>query len=195
MLTDGPPHTPRRRQWTLTPRAFDLLLAALDADRERAALAYERLRYRLIGLLRWWGAAQPEDLADESLDRVARKLESGATIGEGSFGAYVRGVARMVYHEWTREPRSSPEAHEPAAPVRTDDVEAASECLERCLGSLAASDRSLLLRYYDGGKSSDVRRKLADELGISITALRVRSHRLRSEVVRCVAECLGREKL
>ena len=192
MLTDGPPGTSSRRRWTLTPRAFDLLLAALDPNRERAAFAYEQLRHRLIGLLKWWGATQPEDLADETLDRVARKLESGASIGEGSFGAYVRGVARMVYYEWTREPRSTQDVRETVIPIQTADVEAASECLENCLASLTPSDRSLLLRYYDGGKSADVRRQLADELAISMTALRIRAYRLRAQIVECVSGCLER---
>src|SRR4051794_39710959 len=42
-------------RWTLGPDAFERLLAALNPDRERAATAYEQLRYRIIGLLRWWG--------------------------------------------------------------------------------------------------------------------------------------------
>jgi DNA-directed RNA polymerase specialized sigma24 family protein len=153
------------------------------------------LRFRLIGLLRWWGAIQPEELADETLDRVARKLESGAAIGDGSFGAYVRGVARLVYYEWTREPRSGSDADavgDVVSPPSSDDVEAASECLEQCLSSLEPADRGILLRYYDGGKSADVRKRLADELGISMTALRIRAHRLRSQIVACVSGCLSR---
>src|SRR5215471_13414988 len=72
-----------RRPWALTAPAFEGLLGALDADRDRAAEEYERLRTRLIGLLRWWGASQPEDLADETLDRVARKIQDGVDISAG----------------------------------------------------------------------------------------------------------------
>ena len=43
------------RRWRLSPDAFERLLAALNSDRERAAVAYEQLRHRIIGLLRWWG--------------------------------------------------------------------------------------------------------------------------------------------
>jgi RNA polymerase sigma factor (sigma-70 family) len=195
MLPHGP-GSPSSRRWALTPQAFDLLLAALDPDRERAAVAYEQLRFRLIGLLRWWGATQPEDLADETFDRVARKLESGASIGEHSFAAYVRGVARLVYYEWTREPRNTPDAgagREPSVPTSADDTEAASDCLERCLAGLQPADRAVLLRYYEGGssKSKDVRRELAEELGVSTTALRIRAHRLRTQLEKCVTQCLG----
>jgi DNA-directed RNA polymerase specialized sigma24 family protein len=134
---------------------------------------------------------QPEELADQTLDRVARKLEDGATIAEGALGAYVRGVARMVFYESTREPVAARLTREPAAAVAPDDAEAASECLDRCLASLDAADRTLLLRYYDAGKTADVRKRLADELGISVTALRIRTHRLRAQVERGMAVCLG----
>jgi len=193
MTIEGPPHSGARQRWTLTSGAFDRLLAVLDADRGRAASAYEQLRYRLIGLLRWWGAVQPEDLADETLDRVARRLDEGATVSAGSFGAFVGGVARMVFYESMREPASSPTLREPTATTAPDEVEAAGECLDRCLASLEAAERTLLLRYYDGGKAATVRKQLADELGISPTALRIRAHRLRVTLGRCVTSCLGRQ--
>jgi DNA-directed RNA polymerase specialized sigma24 family protein len=176
----------------LTGRAFERLLAALDPDRERAALAYEALRKRLIGLLRWWGASEPETLADVSLDRVARKLEDGTTIGEGSIGAYVRGVARMVFYEDRRAPRPVTAVAEPAAADRHGEDDAAAACLERCLDTFPDADRTLLLRYYDGGKAAHVRRALAEELQISATALRIRAHRLRTRLERCVTTCLAR---
>jgi DNA-directed RNA polymerase specialized sigma24 family protein len=191
MPIESAPGPAARKSWILTPDAFDRLLQALDSDRERAAVAYEQLRHRVIGLLRWWGALQPEDLADETFDRVARRLDEGAAIAEGSLGAYVRGVARKVFYESTREPTASP-VRDPVAPIRSDEVEAAAECLDRCLASLAAADRSLLLRYYDGAKSAPARKQLADELGISSTALRIRAHRLRIPLERCVTACTER---
>jgi DNA-directed RNA polymerase specialized sigma24 family protein len=184
MDRDGQARSGNRESWTLTPKALDGLLAALDPDRDRAAVAYERLRVRLIGLIRWWGASQPEELADETLDRVARKLEQGVEVGGDSLGAYVRGVARMVFYEWTRRPRPERAALEVAATAATtsgDDHETLAH-LDRCLAELTASDRALLLRYYGEGRSADVRRRLADELGLSPTGLRVRAHRLRARI-------------
>ena len=170
-----------RGPWTLTAQAFDRLLGALNPDRERAAAAYEALRERLIGLLRWWGAAHPEDLADETLDRVARKLDTGVEIPDGSLGAYVRGVARMVFYEWTRRPRPEHIAIEVGTTAAGDDHRALTQ-LDGCLDRLAAEDRRLLLRYYGDGRSADVRRLLAVELGVSPSALRIRAHRLRARV-------------
>src|SRR5689334_12887337 len=133
-------------RWTLTSESFERLLAALDRDRDRAAMAYERLRERTIGLLRWWGAVRPDELADETLDRVARKLMDGAPIVDGSFGAYVRGVARLVFYESGRDRVEPLTGREVAPALRSAEIEAASECLERCLASLIPADRSLLLR-------------------------------------------------
>jgi DNA-directed RNA polymerase specialized sigma24 family protein len=188
---DGQARPGTRRSWALTPGAFDGLLAALDADRDRAAVAYERLRDRLIGLLRWWGATQPEELADQTLDRVARKLEGGADVPNESIGAYVRGVGRMVFHEWTRRPRPEHAAIEVAAMAAGDDDHQALTELDACLAALAADDRRLLLRYYGDGRAADVRRKLADELGLSPTALRIRAHRIRARIEAAVKHSPG----
>ena len=173
-----------KRDWRLTGEAFDRLLEALDADRERAALAYEQLRRRIVGLIRWWGAWPAEDLADQTLDRVARKLQEGAEVPKGSLGAYVRGVARMVFYEWTRSSRTPPEAALGALDANEgrQEEEAALRSLDKCLESLAPAERALVLRYYAEGRKSEVRRDLAGELGISPTALRIRAHRLRQRL-------------
>src|SRR5262249_6134850 len=59
--------------WQLSGKAFNKFLKMLDPDRDRAAAAYEALRERVTGLLEWWGAIRAAELADETLDRVARK--------------------------------------------------------------------------------------------------------------------------
>src|SRR5581483_2975223 len=92
----------------LTAQSLGHLLDLLDADRDRAALAYEKLRVRAAGLLEWWGAANADELADETLDRVARKLDGGASVPQTSLAAYVRGVARLVFYESRRGERSDP---------------------------------------------------------------------------------------
>ena len=175
----------------MSPGAFDRLLTALHADRESAGTAYERLRERTAGLLRWWGAIDAEELADLTLDRVARKLDEGATISEGSFGAYVRGVARMIFYESRRRPQIQPGDAAYLAPPPSTDPDLLN-CLESCLGALDPDDRSTVLRYYADGKLSEVRRQLAEDLGLTMTALRIRAHRLRVQLERCVVACRER---
>lgn len=172
----------------VSPTAFQRLLTALDPDRDRAATAYEHLRERTAGLLRWWGAIDADELADLTLDRVARKLEEGATITDGSFGAYVRGVARMIFYESRRRPQLHPSDLPYLTPPPSSDPELLA-CLDSCLGRLNPDDRSVVLRYYGDGKLSDVRRRLGVDLGMTMTALRIRAHRLRVQLERCVGAC------
>jgi DNA-directed RNA polymerase specialized sigma24 family protein len=179
--------------WILTSDAFERLLSTLAPERDSAAVKYEHLRQRTIGLLSWWGASKPEELADETFDRVARKLAEGAPIPPESLGAFVRGVARRVFYESGRERFAPLTGREEASPLQSSDLEAASECLDTCLGSLAAADRTLLIRYYGAGPTADLRRRMADELQISMTALRIRTHRLRASLERCLTACLGRK--
>lgn len=175
--------------WNLTAGALAGLLGLLDSDRERAAIAYEKLRERTIGLLGWWGAVRPEELADETLDRVARRLEEGAAVSRASLGAYVRGVARLVYYESRRERNEQLSGDDFPAADPPEESEAL-RCLDRCLSSLEDDERLQVLRYYEGNKI-EVRQRIARELDISMTALRIRMHRLRARLERCVSACLG----
>ena len=176
----------------LSATAFDAFLRTLDADRDRAGEAFEALRERVTGLLEWWGTSRATDLADETLDRVARKIEEGARIAEGSLGAYVRGVARMVFYESKRDRTNQLHAPETLVESQSEDVEPAMLCLDDCLSTLQEDDRKLVLRYYDNGKRADVRQQLATENGMSMTALRIRTHRLRQRLEECVRTCMKR---
>src|SRR5260370_41876259 len=70
------------------------LLDRLDADRERAGEKYEDLRRTLNRFFEWRGAPFPEEHADETFNRVARKLDEGVEIK--NFGGYCYEVARLV---------------------------------------------------------------------------------------------------
>src|SRR5258708_5090601 len=84
MSIDGVSKIGAGTRWPLSPEAFERLLMALSPDREGAAIAYEQLRYGVLGLLRWWGARQPGELADQPLDRVASRLETGSPRAGGA---------------------------------------------------------------------------------------------------------------
>jgi len=60
---------------------------------------------------------------------------------------------------------------------------------------LNADSRELIVQYYQEEKKAkiDTRRKLAADLGIDLNALRVRAHRIRFALQRCVSECLAKE--
>jgi DNA-directed RNA polymerase specialized sigma24 family protein len=182
---------------TLTREALDRLLDALDPDREQAALGYEQLRRRLQALFHFWGCQNGWELADRTLDRVAVKLEQGAVVPRGSMTAYVRGVARMLFYEATREleqeERALAEVAPAAGPDPNPDHDRALQALDECLASLTPDDRRLILDYYGTqGRTKELRRQLASSVGSTINALRIRAHRLRQRLEGCVAKKLKR---
>ncbi|MGH9458822.1 MAG: hypothetical protein ACRD2J_14410 [Thermoanaerobaculia bacterium] len=187
-MSAGPP-----LRWSLDAPAFERLLGTLSPDRDRAAVEYTRLHDRVVGLLRWWGSSRATELADETLDRLARKLAQGTEIQPGSLGAYARAVARRVFYESREEPPSAPlPAEVLLAPSTDDERESAMRCFDGCLESFAPDDRTQLLRYYDhGGGKIDARRRLGAELRLSPGALRIRMHRLRERLGACVTACLS----
>lgn len=179
--------------WELTPDALDRLLALLDPDRDRAGEAYEQLRRRLARLLAWWGSPTPDDHVDETVNRVARKVTEGERILASDPTPYFRGVARLVLQESRRVEQREDRAARAWRDVReaqgeTLERERRSACLDRCLGGLGPETRGLLLDYY-GDDRIRGRHALAARLGVSTGALRVRVHRLREDLERCLTRC------
>ena len=81
---------------------FEHLLEWLDPDRERAGARYEEIRRALIKIFAGRGCAEPEDLADETLRRVCRKVRTLAPTYVGDPACYFYGVAQNVHLESLR---------------------------------------------------------------------------------------------
>jgi DNA-directed RNA polymerase specialized sigma24 family protein len=124
-----------RQKWSLTRSAFDGLLAALGPDRDLAANRYLELRRNIVRLFEWRGCSTPDDYADETINRCAKKIGDGEEIRD--VATYCVGIARMLLREMrrdrAREARPLDEAPEPrAAPVEpSGDPERRLECLRR----------------------------------------------------------------
>jgi hypothetical protein len=181
---------------TLTAADLARLLARLDADPDRAALQYERLRRALVRFFDWRGASAPDRAADQTLDRVARRLDD--TVIE-DVSAYALGVARLVLLEQRRQPMFVPidESDAETSPTRSPDPSAAlHDCLDVSLARLAADERRLVIGYYTGRGGDKVanRRRLAATLGISDNALRSRVQRLRDRLERAIRACVEGER-
>ena len=71
---------PFKKDWSITPAAFERLLQELDPAREAAAEKYELIRNKLMSFFRWRACPTPEEYADRTIDRVARRLEEGAAL-------------------------------------------------------------------------------------------------------------------
>ncbi len=184
----------------LTETALNLLLIRLEEDENifpfttRADEKYELLRQKLAKSLMWKGCPEIDAdlLADTTLDRVALKLEKGEDIL--NFNAYTYGVLRLVWLEYLRKPPPPPPPEPPPPPPPPPPR---MRCLRKCLTEAVPNvkDRQLILRFYDnedGEKLKEVRKKLAEELGISSGALKTKACYLRQRLERCINECVAR---
>ena len=186
--------------------AFARLLQRLSADGESGALAYERLRTRLIAMFNLHLPAEADALADETLERCARRIAEGVVVEQ--VAAYVHGIARLVLLEARQQPlqRRAPVEilDRLPAPAETldeaDDGRLALRALQACLASLGPASADLILRYYTDGRDDPgasggddrirARQRLAATLGLNLNALRNRALRLRSSLEACVRQRL-----
>ncbi len=179
----------------LSKDALEKLLFHLDEDRERAGEKYETLRLGLIRFFEWRGCAFSEDHADETIDRVARRIVQGEEIR--NIHNYTAGVARFVFMEIVKEREKQQMALRqlPPDPVREENPEddTRAECLRRCLQALPPESLQLMMDYYrsEGRNKIDLRKKLAQQRDISAHTLRMRLQRLRGKLEECIADCLN----
>ncbi|MDT4955096.1 MAG: hypothetical protein QOJ02_3234 [Acidobacteriota bacterium] len=183
-----------KREQILTPENFESLLAWLDADRELAGKLYEDIHRRLIKIFTSRGCSVPEELADETIDRVIGKVRELAVTYVGDPRLYFYGVAHNVFLEHCRKKSTVP-----IPPILTTvepdegELEQEFQCLESCMQGLTAKSRHLVLQYYRDDKQAKInsRKLLADQLGIALNALRIRAFRIRATLQKCVQNCMG----
>ena len=190
-----------RQKWSLTQQAFDGLLASLAPDRDTAGDRYLEIRRNLVRLFEWRGCPTPEDYADETINRCAKKIADGDEIRD--VASYCIGIARILVLEMGRdrskEARSLDQAPEPqVAPADPEnDPERGVECLRQCLAQLAPENRDLILSYYQGDKAEKIKKRkgLKDLFGVPASTLRMRALRLREKLQACAQNCLQQEAI
>jgi RNA polymerase sigma factor (sigma-70 family) len=198
---------PRLKQdWAVTEPAFRRFLEWLDEATPSNGERYLEMRRRLVRYFDRKNCLASDDLADETLNRVARRLDEEGKISEASPAQYCYIVAKYVFLEHIRQNRTeatSSEADLSAIPASAGHVvqDAAEsgqellECLEMCLQRLPDANRQLILEYYRGEQSEKIqrRRQLAEKLGLTPNALSIRACRIREELEACTRKCsLGR---
>jgi RNA polymerase sigma factor (sigma-70 family) len=188
----------------LTQEEFNALLTWLGSEREEAGRKYEHIRRGLVKFFIWNGCGEAEDLADEAINRVARRVRDVAPGYVGDPALYFHGVAKNILLESRKVRRAQPlhPAQGGRDAVKEDEAREESErrfeCMERCMSKLSGGRRQLITEYYqrDVGGKADSRKALADKLGLSATNLRVKAHRIRTSLLECIRECMsgaGRE--
>ena len=197
-----------KRDWSMTQSSFDLLLAQLDRDRESAGEKYQHVRNKLINFFRWRGCTAPEDYADRTIDRVARRLDEGAEITARDPYRSFHGVALNVLREhWKKVEKENTGSLEqlPSWKTPSEDPhetreqqtealqnEARLECLEGCVAALPKTHLDLITHYHKGEGSARIARRneLAASLGVPLNALRIRAYRVRGDLEKCVVHCV-----
>jgi DNA-directed RNA polymerase specialized sigma24 family protein len=179
--------------WELTEEAFTKFLACLDPDPACAGEKYEALREELVKFLDWRGALFPEELVDETFNRVTRKLEEGESIRD--LPAYCHGVMRLVLLQWLKHPGNKRVGLEELSSIaipEPDVTDVHLECLMHCLRRLRAEDRELIIEYYrkEGQRKIDHRASMAERLRILPSALHSRAQRIRKKLERCAMRYL-----
>jgi len=178
-----------KKDWVLTQELFDELLSWLNSDREQAGREYEDIRHRLIKLFTCRRCLEPEDLADETINRVANKLLEIKEKFEGPPAPYFYAVAGKVHLEYLRRKPLLP----PPPPMQdSEELEREYDCLDQCMQKQTLANRELVLEYYRGEKKAKIehRRGLEEQYGIALNALRIRVHRIRATLQECVESCI-----
>jgi DNA-directed RNA polymerase specialized sigma24 family protein len=195
-----------KKLWIQTPGAFHQLLTWLDEGVGSDGERYLEMRRRLVSYFGRKRCLSPDELADETFNRVSRKLEQQGAITDASPARYCYIVAKFVFLEYLRgaehrqvsfdEMQGVPDALPRPVAVGADRgaVDAAErrfDCLDRCLQQLAAYDRALILEYYSGdeGRRIEHRRQMSARLGLSPNAFTIRACRIRGILEACLNAC------
>lgn len=141
------------------------------------------------------GFSDAEDLADETINRVMKKLPEIRDTYVGEPARYFHGVARFI----VREKRRTKEVTVEVISVSLIEIEAHSDeydCLVKCLRFLPRDKQELILDYYiyDGRDKIAQHRRMAKERGITEGALRGRAHHIRGNLEKCIQQCIERMK-
>lgn len=172
-----------------TKEEFDQMLAWLDPDPSKSGQRYEDIRRRLINFFLNRQYSEAEDLADETINRVAQKPQDLRDGYEGEPMPYFHAVARNVAKEYARQlnrriqiiPHISAEEREPYL-----------QCLATCLLELSKESRELVLTYFQKEKREKIEthRTMEDHLGLKPGALRARIFRVKAKLQPCIEECV-----
>jgi DNA-directed RNA polymerase specialized sigma subunit, sigma24 homolog len=161
---------------------------------------FELLRGKLIVFFENRRCLDPEELADETLERIIKKLCEGTKVSH--LIRYSYGVAKNIFYEYLRtEKAKNHYAEEQKRRSEThmsdenDDAivkEEQLKCLERCTARLSEQEQWLLAEYYSlrGNLKLEHRRNLAEQLNITRAALTLRIFHLKQKLKKCINDCL-----
>lgn len=196
-----------KKNWAINSNAFHRLLEWLDQGEDSGGQNYLEMCQRLVAYFDRKNCLMPDELTDETLNRVARRLEEEGKIESETPAKYCYITARFVFMEYLRRTdkgsvplddflRKPQQANQLTAAEQADENEAKEkrlECLEQCAGKLESVNRDIIIGYYfgEGRIKIENRRALAEKLEITMNALTIRACRIREKLEVCVSNCVG----
>ena len=195
------------QDWEPNKESFQDFLNWLNGGGNSDSQRYLELRQRLELYFDRKNCVAPSQLADQTLNRVIRKLKENGDINGVAPLQYCHSVAKDVFLEALRADNRSP-FYPPVSttnpknvgrqPVTLQEPNAAPEQKKKiaaCVESLSSSDREVLVEYYRGPHRSRIehRAALAARLGLTANALGSRAFGLRKRLEACIPGGLEKE--
>ena len=180
---------------------FERCLRALHLDREQASQLYLDLYRRVVTYLESNHCLDANSCADVVMDRFCEIASKESVSNPRSL---LFSIAWHVLREYWRNQKRETEAarqlqaeligerESQADESGMDSVK--SDCRKRCLARMPAKDRTLVKRYNepDGQeKLYTTRKKLANELGVTLSELRKRVFKIRNTLRDCYMRCVS----
>jgi DNA-directed RNA polymerase specialized sigma24 family protein len=172
--------------------------STFGVDDNGAEDRFKILRDKLVFFFEKRRCKEPEELAQETLVRLFAQYGENVEIRD--ITRYSYGIAKNVLQEHWRRVMAE-QAHitgDEGLPEESADEEWAAhkerrlKCLEECVKSLSPQEQKLLTDYFDGkGRArQERRRRMAEQLHLTLVALRLRIFHLRERLQTCIDNCL-----
>jgi len=176
---------------------WDRFYIWLNHDPDCAASEYIGLRQSLISFFKNRGCGDAEGLADQTIERVVRLLPKFGDESPINPLRFCYGVARYIHKEYLRNEVSrnggdlSKLPPDPYDPTLTEAPEALDRCLQNCLRKLDKQKRETFTRYYlvEPEAKSNFHQTMAEQMGITLTALRLQILRIKEKLRACIIAC------
>ena len=182
---------------------FEALLNWLSADSELAGVEFERIREGLVRYFRYRGCVDSIGLADETMNRVIKKIDTLDLEQPVDNITIFYGFAKYVHHEYLRDNNGNHYQLNEEFPIKqVEEITATySEkeliCLDNCLNELSVDEKKLIVKYFSKEKDEKIllRKKIMKDLGINANTLHVRVYRIKERLKKCVQQGLSEKKL
>lgn len=184
--------------YELGQNEFDALLGFFSANREEAGEKYEQIRCGLVRFFQFKACADPQALADETINRVAAKLPAFDRSRNIQPISYFYGFASNILLEYRRAASKESALVDDNSGVQEKSVEldpgsVEKTCLEHCLDELPADEKDLMVEYYSCERQEriELRQSICRRLSCTASALYTKVFRIKSTLKDCIEACIS----